>query len=64
MKSGILAAEAIFNKIDDSDEMFNFEELVRASWLWTELHKVRNIRPSFKWGFWKAIAYSAIDTYF
>ncbi len=63
MKSGILAAEAIFNKIDDSDEMFNFEELVRASWLWTELHKVRNIRPSFKWGFWKAIAYSAIDTY-
>ena len=63
MKSGILAAEAIFNKIDDSDEMINFEELVRASWLWTELHKVRNIRPSFKWGFWKAIAYSAIDTY-
>ena len=27
------------------------------------MYKVRNIRPSFKWGFWKAIFYSAIDTY-
>ena len=27
-------------------------------------YSVRNIRPSFKWGFWKALAYSAVDTYF
>ena len=27
------------------------------------MYTVRNIRPSFKWGFWKALVYSAIDTY-
>ena len=36
---------------------------IKNSWLYKELYSVRNIRPSFKWGFWKAIMYSAIDTY-
>ena len=63
MKSGILAAEAIFEDIDKTEEISNYEKLIKSSWLWSELYKVRNIRPSFKWGFWKALAYSAIDTY-
>ena len=63
MKSGMIAAEATFEYIDKSDEIFSYEIMIKKSWLWSELYKVRNIRPSFKWGFWKAIIYSAIDTY-
>ena len=28
-----------------------------------ELRRVRNIRPSFRWGLWGGLAYSALDTY-
>ena len=63
MKSGMLAAEAIFEDIDNEKEITKFQNKINASWLYKELFLVRNIRPSFKWGFWKAIIYSAIDTY-
>jgi len=63
MKSGMLAAEAIFEDIDNQKEITKFQNKINASWLHKELFLVRNIRPSFKWGFWKAIIYSAIDTY-
>ena len=63
MKSGMIAAQSIFENIDKNDEILEYESSIKKSWLWTELYKVRNIRPSFKWGFWKAIFYSAIDTY-
>ena len=35
----------------------------KQSWLWEELYRVRNIRPSFHRGLWGGIAYSALDTY-
>ena len=35
----------------------------RTSWLWDELHRVRNLRPSFRWGFWGGMFYSGLDTY-
>ena len=63
MKSGIIAASTILESIDTKDEISNFEDQIKNSWVWSELYKVRNIRPSFKWGFWKAIVYSALDTY-
>ncbi|MAQ06615.1 MAG: electron transfer flavoprotein-ubiquinone oxidoreductase [SAR116 cluster bacterium] len=63
MKSGMLAAESIFELIDKEKEITLYEQKIKKSWLYKELHSVRNIRPSFKWGFWKAIVYSAIDTY-
>ena len=63
MKSGMIAAQSIFENIDKNDEILEYESSIKKSWLWEELYKVRNIRPSFKWGFWKAIFYSAIDTY-
>ena len=63
MKSGIIAASSIVENIDTKDEISNFEDQIKNSWVWSELYKVRNIRPSFKWGFWKAIVYSALDTY-
>ena len=63
MKSGMIAASSIFENIDISEEISNYEDEIKNSWIWSELYEVRNIRPSFKWGFWKAIVYSAIDTY-
>ena len=63
MKSGMIAAQSIFENIDKNDDILEYESSIKKSWLWEELYKVRNIRPSFKWGFWKAIFYSAIDTY-
>ena len=63
MKSGMIAASSIFENIDINEEISNYEDEIKNSWIWSELYEVRNIRPSFKWGFWKAIVYSAIDTY-
>ena len=63
MKSGMLAADAIFENIGKKEELDNYQNLIKKSWLWSELYSVRNISPSFKWGFWKAIVYSAIATY-
>lgn len=70
MKSGLLAAEAIAEVLkeehvsDDSNtEAVKYSELFRDSWLYHELHKVRNIRPSFKWGLFGGLAYSGLEEY-
>ena len=66
MKSGMLAAESIFELLGaevTGNEAVAYPEKLKASWVWGELYKARNIRPSFKWGLWGGIAYSAIDTY-
>jgi electron-transferring-flavoprotein dehydrogenase len=67
MKSGMLAAEAIFEHLkiheDLLGEVSNYRTALEKSWLWDELYTVRNIRPSFRWGLWAALAYSALDTY-
>ncbi len=71
MKSAMLAAEAVFGSLaaesqesyDSSSEAVRYADLFQASWLHDELHGVRNIRPSFKWGLWPAIAYGAVDVY-
>ncbi|WP_346287906.1 electron transfer flavoprotein-ubiquinone oxidoreductase [Zoogloea sp.] len=67
MKSGIEAAEAIFAHLtaegQTGHEVLGYPERLKQSWLWDELYQVRNIRPSFRWGLWGGIAYSAIDTF-
>jgi electron-transferring-flavoprotein dehydrogenase len=66
MKSGTVAAEAVFAAVAagrGADEVMEYPERLRQSWLWEELYRVRNIKPSFSWGLWAAIAYSALDTY-
>uniref|UniRef100_A0A4W4G7R9 Electron transfer flavoprotein-ubiquinone oxidoreductase n=1 Tax=Electrophorus electricus TaxID=8005 RepID=A0A4W4G7R9_ELEEL len=55
MKSGMLAAEAIFSKLTDENlqsettglHVPEYEQNLKKSWIWKELHAVRNIRPSF-----------------
>jgi electron-transferring-flavoprotein dehydrogenase len=67
MKSGMTAAEAIFENLEDTQsvgkEVTSYRQRLEATWLWDELKKVRNIKPSFHWGLFPAMAYSAIDTY-
>ncbi|MFZ1493257.1 MAG: electron transfer flavoprotein-ubiquinone oxidoreductase [Candidatus Competibacter denitrificans] len=66
MKSGIVAADAVFAAVTadrKADEVTDYPEQLRRSWLWRELYEVRNIKPSFSWGLWAAIGYSALDTY-
>ena len=66
MKSGMVAAEAVFDWLGQespaSAEVAAYPEKLKASWVWDELYKVRNIRPSFHKGFWAGLLYSAIDT--
>jgi electron-transferring-flavoprotein dehydrogenase len=65
MKSGMTAAEALFEALADEKvvEVRSYPERLRQTWLWDELYRVRNIRPSFRWGLWGGMAYSALDTY-
>ncbi len=66
MKSGMLAAEAIFDQLlsdSPSGEAVSYGRKIESSWLWDELYKVRNIRPAFTKGLWAGISYAAIDTY-
>src|SRR5262249_55063099 len=66
MKSGMCAAEAGFETLRSGTEppvLDGYPERLRSRWLWDELRRVRNIRPSFHWGLFPALAYSALDTY-
>jgi electron-transferring-flavoprotein dehydrogenase len=62
MKSGIVAAETIFRRLS-GEPGAQVRAAVEQSWIWEELRQVRNIRPSFRWGLWAGLAYSAADTY-
>jgi len=67
MKSGMVAAEALFEALRDGAgggaEIGAYPERLRGSWVWEELNRVRNIRPAFRWGLWGGIAYGALDTW-
>lgn len=73
MKSGMIAAEAAYDAITSSSEGENegtnmeaYEENIKKSWVWKDLHEVRNLRPSFntRLGLWGGVAYSGVDTLF
>ena len=62
MKSGMVAAETVFQRLA-GDQAASVRQALEQSWVWDELHRVRNIRPSFRWGLYAGLAYSAFDTY-
>jgi electron-transferring-flavoprotein dehydrogenase len=62
MKSGMVAAETIFARLSGNSGA-EVREAMQRSWIWDELHRVRNIRPSFRLGLWGGLLYSAFDTY-
>ena len=68
MKSGMLAAEAVFDMVTggadaSAQEPQSYADKIEQSWLWDELYRVRNIRPGFNKGLWLGMAYAGLDTY-
>ncbi|MFN4283086.1 MAG: electron transfer flavoprotein-ubiquinone oxidoreductase [Alphaproteobacteria bacterium] len=68
MKSGMTAAEAAAAVLltDDapaSVTLAGYPARLKATWLWDELYKVRNIRPAFRWGLLAGIVHAAVDTF-
>ena len=57
MKSGMLAAEAAFGAVRPGQTSWApgaldaYDEGVRSSYVWSDLERVRNMRPAFKHGF-------------
>ena len=67
MKSGMVAAEAIFEHITtdptaNNNECVSYPKKLKKSWLWKELKKVRNIRPGFNKGFKTGMFNAAVET--
>ena len=62
MKSGMVAAEAVFRQLQ-GEQGADYRSALEASWIWDELYRVRNIRPGFRWGLLPGLAYAALDTY-
>ncbi len=79
MKSGMLAAETVYDALagttresqditsedtsENLSELESYEEHLRNSWIFDELHRVRNIRPYFRKGLLTGLFLSALDTY-
>ncbi len=65
MKSGMTAAETLIEALGDDGprEVNGYAESLRKTWLWDELYRVRNIRPSFSGGLWAGLLYAGIDQY-
>ncbi|MBV1776251.1 electron transfer flavoprotein-ubiquinone oxidoreductase [Burkholderiaceae bacterium DAT-1] len=67
MKSGMLAAEAAFEAVagkgsNGHDELTAYPKAVRASWIWDDLYKVRNIKPALsKFGMIGGTIYGGFD---
>lgn len=75
MKSGMVAAEAIHAALEEEGsvstlvepltthgvEAMTYRPMMEASWVWSELHSVRNYAPAFKWGLWAGVIYSGLS---
>lgn len=69
MLSGMLAAQAAFSAITTNSSgsvfLYDYEDALRSSSIWTELKQVRNMRPSFHspLGLYGGILYSGLEAY-
>jgi len=66
MKSGMMAAEAAAEALaaDRTMELTAYTDKFKASWLYPELKRERNLRPAFaKFGLYGFMAYSGLDTF-
>lgn len=69
MKSGMLAAESVYEAINGEKQQtegfqpITYEETFKNSWIYKELKAVRNIRPSFHnpLGLYGGLAYSGFS---
>jgi electron-transferring-flavoprotein dehydrogenase len=64
IKSGMIAAEAIFEALQTSSpEAHSIQDKFKSSWLYDELYRVRNIRPAFHYGLWAGLLHAAFQTF-
>ena len=65
MKSGMLAAEAVFAALQAGrahDELHAYPSAVQASWIWQELALVRNVKPYLsRWGEYGAMLLGGLE---
>ena len=65
MKSGMLAAETIVGAFDHQDfsskTLKHYDEKVNLSWIYDELHPVRNFHASFQSGRWSALVNTGLQ---
>ena len=64
MKTGMLGAEAAFEALKAGrahDELVSYPEAFKKSWAYTDLWKVRNVKPALKWGMMLGTLYGGID---
>jgi len=55
MKTGMLAAESAFAALGagrSHDELADYPDAWRKSWVYEDLYKVRNVKPGLRWGMW------------
>jgi electron-transferring-flavoprotein dehydrogenase len=63
MKTGMLAAEAAAAALAAgrvNDELTAYQDAWRASWVYEDLYKVRNVKPGLKWGMWAGTLHGGI----
>jgi electron-transferring-flavoprotein dehydrogenase len=66
MKSGMLAAEAAFaawrSPGTEKCDLVDYEDALRKSWIYKDLHRVRNVRPALsKFGSFWGTVYSGLE---
>ena len=63
MKTGMLGAEAAFAALQEGrahDDLVSYPEAFRTSWVYQDLHKVRNVKPGLKWGLWAGMLHGGV----
>jgi electron-transferring-flavoprotein dehydrogenase len=71
LESGRLAAEAAYTALQPGESvgrrgaLAGYDDAIRASYIWKDLKRVRNVRPAFSRGFWfgSALAGGAITSF-
>ena len=61
MKSGMIAAETIVENLKENKDLSIYEDKFKKSWVYKELHRARNVKPSFNWGLIFGIIFTGID---
>ena len=64
IKSGMLAAESAFAALGagrSHDVLADYPDAVCKSWIWTDLRKVRNVKPALRWGTYLGTVYGGAE---
>lgn len=65
LQSGVIAAEALVLHLASGVQAActTYPEMLKKSWVWEELHAVRNIRPGFHKGFFIGMLNAGLEAY-